>query len=66
MGKDKKSFKNKTPFFTDNWMFDYFNYSTDKKEKNKKHNKVKKVKKKCCEKYRKNKQCRNCPLQGLV
>lgn len=49
---------------------DYFNYSLDEKKKKKdkksKKHKKKKVKEKCCEKYKKGKQCRSCPLKDFI
>jgi hypothetical protein len=50
---------------------DYFNYSLDekkglKKEKKSKKQKKKKIKEKCCEKYKKGKQCRSCPLKDFI
>lgn len=50
---------------------DYFNYSLDekknpKKDKKSKKQKKKKIKEKCCEKYKKGKQCRTCPLKDFI
>ncbi|MCC7050976.1 MAG: hypothetical protein IT239_04275 [Bacteroidia bacterium] len=52
---------------TDNWADSFFNYSLNTVDlKNQKSKKNKKTKNICCEKYRKGKQCRKCPLNGLV
>ena len=52
---------------------DYFNYSLEekknkdkKKDKKAKKHKKKKVKEKCCEKHKKGKQCRSCPLKDFI
>jgi hypothetical protein len=60
-----KSIKNGLPpsDWSDNCYFCLNNLPVDKKkDKDKGSKSDKKLKKKCCEKYKKGKRCKNCPL----